>query len=188
MCINPVCVLLACVMCQCVCDCALVSHVNHGFTTIFGEPGWHMIPWSSLLLFSDEVWSKHLVQSWGLYRLSPKNYNQHLGIDCERTLMESEKSNRIMNLWIFFFTIWWRPHLIWPSSHKEIWIFVKEVIGPFLPSFVTNVRGSQKTGLQTYSNFMHTFLTKVVPDNLKPVRYAKSCKYHLSQRSGSVIR
>ena len=27
----------------------------------------------------------------------------------------------------YFSTIQWRPHLIWPSSHKEIWIFVKEV-------------------------------------------------------------
>ena len=29
-----------------------------------------------------------------------------------------------------FSTIHWRPHLIWPSSHKEIWMFIKQVIGP----------------------------------------------------------
>ena len=79
--------------------------------------------------------------------------------------MESKKSKRIMKLLLF---------LIWPSSHKEIWNFVKEVMCPFLPNFVTGMYVvstgrlcSQKTVLQTYSNFMHTFLTKVIPDNLK---------------------
>ena len=93
--------------------------------------------------------------------------------------MKSEKSNQIIKLWLFS-TIQWRPHLIWPSSHKEIWIFAKQVIGPFLPSFVTWMYVastgrlcSQKTSLQTYSNCMHTFLTKVVPDNLKACQICK---------------
>ena len=37
--------------------------------------------------------------------------------------MESEKSNQIMKLWLFFYNSV-KPHLIWPSGHKEIWIFV----------------------------------------------------------------
>ena len=81
----------------------------------------------------------------------------------------------------YFSTIQWRSCLIWPSSHKEIWIFVKEVIlCPFLPSFVTGMYVvstgrlcSQKTGLQSYYNFMHTFLTKVVPDNQKACQICK---------------
>ena len=80
----------------------------------------------------------------------------------------------------YFSTIQWRPHLIWPNGHKEIWIFVKQVIGPFLPSFVTWMYVastgrlcSQKTRLQTYLNFLHTFLTKVVPDNLKACQLCK---------------
>ena len=32
-----------------------------------------------------------------------KNYNRHLGFDCERTLMKSEKSNRIIKLLLFFY-------------------------------------------------------------------------------------
>ena len=57
---------------------------------------------------------------------------------------------------------------------------VKEVICPFLPSFAigmyvvsTGRLCSQKTGLQTYSKFMHTFLTKVVPDNPKACQIGK---------------
>ena len=80
----------------------------------------------------------------------------------------------------YFSITQWRPDQIWPSSHKEIWNFVKEVMCPFLPSFVTGMYVvstgrlcSQKTGLQTYSNFMHTFLTKVVPDNLKACQICK---------------
>ena len=37
----------------------------------------------------------------------------------------------------YFSTSQWRPCPIWSNSHKEIWIFVKHVIGSFLPSFVT---------------------------------------------------
>ena len=94
-------------------------------------------------------------------------------------IMESEKSTGLWN-YDYFPTIQWRPHLIWPSSHKEIWIFVKQVIGPFIPSFVTWMYVastgrlcSQKTGLQTYANFMHTFLTKVVPDIIKACQICK---------------
>ena len=42
-----------------------------------------------------------------------------------------------IGIWV---SIQWRPHLNWPSSNKEIWIFVKQVIArslKFLPSFVT---------------------------------------------------
>ena len=49
------------------------------------------------------------------------------------------------------------PHLIWSSNHKEIWIFVKQVTGPFVPSFAirmymafTDTLRSQHTDLQTF--------------------------------------
>ena len=32
---------------------------------------------------------------------------------------------RLLN-YDYLSTIQWRPHLIWPGSHKEIWIFVKK--------------------------------------------------------------
>ena len=34
-----------------------------------------------------------------------------------------------------FSTFQWKLHLIWSSNHKEMWIFVKQVTGPFVPSF-----------------------------------------------------
>ena len=111
-------------------------------------------------------------------------YSRHLGTDCERTLYgiwKIKPNYKTMTC----STIQRGPHLIWPSSNKEIWIFVKQVISPFLPSFVTwryvGFTGrlcSQKTGLQTYSNFMHTSLTKVVPDNLKACQICNHQFYH----------
>ena len=57
----------------------------------------------------------------------------------------------------YFSTFQWRPHLIWSSNHKEIWIFVKQVTGPFVPSFAirmymafTDTLRSQHTDLQTF--------------------------------------
>ena len=74
----------------------------------------------------------------------------------------------------YFSTFQWRPHLIWSSNHKEIWIFVKQVTGPFVPSFChSNVHGFHRHitltthRLANFSNFMHTIPTKVDPDNLK---------------------
>ena len=121
--------------------------------------------WDFFLLLCEK-WSRFFY----ILIVPPKNTIGIWVSIAKEPFMESEKSNRIMKLTIFQ----WRPHMIWPSSHKEIWIFVKQVIGPLLPSFVTWLHVtstgrlcSQKTGLQTYSNFMHTFLRKVVPDNLK---------------------
>ena len=115
-----------------------------------------------------------------LYRLSPKKLQSAFGYRLRKNpLWDLKNQTRLWNYY-YFSTIHWRPHLIWPSSHKEIRIFVKQVIGPFLPCFVTLMYvastgrlGSQKTGLQTYSNLMHTFLTKVVPDNLKACQICK---------------
>ena len=115
-----------------------------------------------------------------IYRLSKKKIQSAFGYRLQKNPLWNQKN--LTGLWNYnyFPTIQWRPHLIWPSSHKEIWILVRQVIGPFLPSFVTwmyvDSTGrlcSQKTGLQTYSNFMHTFLTKVVPDNLKACQICK---------------
>ena len=61
-----------------------------------------------------------------LYRLSPQKITIGIWVSIAKEPF-------------IFSTIQWRPHLIWPSSHKEIWIFVKEVICPFLPRFVTGM-------------------------------------------------
>ena len=78
-----------------------------------------------------------------------------------------------MKIWLFLY-IQWRPHLIWSSNHKEIWIFVKQVTGPFVPSFAirmymafTDTLRSQHTDLQTFQILCIPFPTKVDPDNLK---------------------
>ena len=115
-----------------------------------------------------------------LYRLSPKKLQSAFWYRLwKNPLWNLKNQTRLWN-YDYFSTIQWRPHLIWPCCHKEIWIFVRQVIGPFLPSFVTWMYVvstfrlcSQKTGLQAYSNFMHTFLTKVVPDNLKACQICK---------------
>ena len=63
---------------------------------------------------------------------------------------------------------------MWSTNHKEIWIFVKQVTGPFVPSFAVRMYmafidtlRSQNTDLQTFKYFMHIIPTKVDPDNLK---------------------
>ena len=66
-----------------------------------------------------------------------KNYNRHLGIDCKRTLYGIRKIKPDYETMTIFLQFSEDPTLIWPNNHKEIWIFVKQVIGSFLPSFVT---------------------------------------------------
>ena len=94
----------------------------------------------------------------------PKNYNIVIWVSIAKEPFFNMKNQTGLWNYDYFSTIQWRPHLIWPSSHKEIWIFIKQVIGPFLPSFVTGMYVastgrlcSQKTGFQSYSNVM--FLT-----------------------------
>ena len=71
------------------------------------------------------------------YRLSTKKLQSAFGYRLRKNpLWNLKNQNRLWN-YDYFSTIQWRPHLIWPSSNKEIWIFVEQVIGPFLPSFVT---------------------------------------------------
>ena len=123
----------------------------------------------------QELWNNYI-------QIVPKKITIGIWVSIvKEPFMESKNQTRLWN-YDYFSTIQWRPHLIWPSSHKEIWIFVKQVIGPFLPSFVTWMYVastgrlcSQKIGLQTYSNFIHTFLTKVtvVPDNLQACQICK---------------
>ena len=115
------------------------------------------------------------------YRLSQKKLQSAFGDRLRKNPLWNLKN--LTGLWNYdnFSTIQWRPHLIWPSSHKEIWIFVKEVIIMSLSSKFchwnvcgfTGRLGSQKTGLQSYYNFMHTFLTQVVPDNQKACQICK---------------
>ena len=64
----------------------------------------------------------------------PKKLQSAFGYRLQKNPLWNQ-TNQI-GLWNYdhFSTIQWRPHLIWPSSHKEIWIFVKQVIGPFLPA------------------------------------------------------
>ena len=111
-----------------------------------------------------------------------QKYNRHFWYRLRKNPLRSLKNQTILWNYDYSSTIQWRPHLIWPSSNKEIWIFVKQdlVIGPFLPSFVTWMYVAstgrlclQKTDLQTYSDFMHIFLTKVVPNNLKACQICK---------------
>ena len=109
-----------------------------------------------------------------MYRLSPppktkkkkkKKPNRHLGIDCKRTLYGIWKIKPDFETMTIFLQFSEDPYLIWPSGHKEIWIFVKQVIGPFLPSFVTWMYVasigrlcSQKTGFAIIFKF-HAYLS-----------------------------
>ena len=130
-------------------------------------------------LVSDKKKNHKAFRMHTTLQIVPKNYNRHLGIDWERTLYGICKIKPDYETMTIFLQFSEDP--IWFGQvDKEIWIFVKQVICPFLPSFVTWMYVastgrlcSQKTGLQTYSNFMHTFLTKVVPDNLKACQICK---------------
>ena len=81
-----------------------------------------------------------LSQSWCLvfiYKLSPQKLQSAFGYRLRKNPLWNLKNQTKLWNYDYLSTIQWRPHLIWPSSHKEIWIFVKQIIGPFLPSFVT---------------------------------------------------
>ena len=67
----------------------------------------------------------------------PKKIQSAFGYRFQKNPLWNLKNQTRLWNYDYFSTIQWRPHLIWPSSNKEIWIFVKQVIGPFLPSFVT---------------------------------------------------
>ena len=114
------------------------------------------------------------------YRLSQKKLQPAFGYRLQKNPLCNQKNQTGLWNYDYFPTIQWRPHLIWPNNHKDIWIFVKQVTGPFFPSFVTwmymNVCGFHRQIVFTkdrLSNFMHTFVTKVVPDNLKPCQICK---------------
>ena len=69
----------------------------------------------------------------------------------------------------------------------DIWIFVKQVTGPFVPSFAIRMYmafidtlRSQNTDLQTFKYFMHIIPTKVDPDNL---RGCQICNDHINYNS-----
>ena len=135
-----------------------------------------------------KLWKFAFHQHYKIYSHNYTNITYRLSIQSafgyrlrKNPLLNLQSQTRLWN-YDNFSTIQWKPHLIWPCSDKEIWIFVKQVIGPFLPSFVTWMYVaftgrlcSQKTGLQTYSHFMHTFLsiTRVVPDNPKACQICK---------------
>ena len=135
--------------------------------------------WSDSVLYRFDSPVVMIAFTW-LYRLSPKNYNRHLGIDCKRTLygirkIKPDYETMTISLQFSEDPIWFGQVVT-----KIYGFFVMQVIGPFLPSFITwmDVAStdrlcSQKTGLQTYSNCMHTFLTKVVPDNIKACQICK---------------
>ena len=74
---------------------------------------------------------------WLCFFVPPKSYNQHLGIDLERYCIAIWKVST--GLWHSncFSISKWRPYPIWSSSQEGIRIFVKHVMGPFLPFFVT---------------------------------------------------
>ena len=84
-----------------------------------------------------------------------------------------------------------KTHLIWSTNHKEIWIFVKQVTGPFVPSFAIRMYmafidtlRSQNTDLQTFKYFMHIIPTKVDPDNLKGCQI---CNDHINYNLHNIM-
>ena len=99
-----------------------------------------------------------------------------IGLSAWITLKVVSESKNNFKLWKYdyFSTFQWRPHLIWSSNHKEIWIFVKQVTGPFVPSFAirmymafTDTLRSQHTDLQTFQILCIPFQQRLVdPDNL----------------------
>ena len=82
-----------------------------------------------------------------------------IGLSASITFKVVSESKYNFKLWKYdyFSTFQWRPHLIWSSNPKEIWIFVKQVTSPFVPSFAirmyvafTDTLPSQHTDLQTF--------------------------------------
>ena len=72
-----------------------------------------------------------------LYRLSQKKLQPAFGYRLQKNPLWNQQNQTGLWNYGYFPTIQWRPHLIWPNNHKEIWIFVMQVTGPFFPSFVT---------------------------------------------------
>ena len=70
-----------------------------------------------------------------LYRLSQKELQPAFGYRLQKNPLWNQKNQTGLWNYDYFPTIQWRPHLIWPNNHKEIWIFVKQVTGPFFSKF-----------------------------------------------------
>ena len=94
-----------------------------------------------------------------------------IGLSAWITLKVVSESKNDFKLWKYdyFSTFQWRPHLIWSSNHKEIWIFVKQVTGPFVPSFAirmymafTDTLRSQHTDLQTFQILCIPFQQRLI--------------------------
>ena len=94
-----------------------------------------------------------------------------IGLSAWITFKVVSESKYNFKLWTYdyFSTLQWRPHLIWSSNHKEIWIFVKQVTGPFVPSFAirmymafTDTLRSQHTDLQTFQILCIPFQQRLI--------------------------
>ena len=94
-----------------------------------------------------------------------------IGLSAWITFKVVSESKYNFKLWKYdyFSTFQWRPHLIWSSNHKEIWIFVKQVTGPFVPSFAirmyvafTDILPSQHTDLQTFQILCIPFQQRLI--------------------------
>ena len=66
-----------------------------------------------------------------------KKLQPAFGYRLQKNRLWNQKNQTGLWNYDYFSTIQWKSHLIWPNNHKEIWIFVKQVTGPFFPSFVT---------------------------------------------------
>ena len=94
-----------------------------------------------------------------------------IGLSAWITFKVVSESKYNFKLWKYdyFSTFQWRPHLIWSSNHIEIWIFVKQVTGPFVPSFAigmyvafTDTLPSQHTDLQTFQILCIPFQQRLI--------------------------
>ena len=131
-----------------------------------------------------EIISSFNVHTPCIIQIVPKKIQSAFGYRLRKNpLWHLKNQTRLWNS-DYFSTIQWRPHLIWPSSNKEIWIFVKQVICSFLPSFVTWMyvastgRFCSQRQACKYIQILCIpfFKKKVVPDNLKACQICKSCK------------
>ena len=152
---------------------------------IFSKYWWFQTKWFTRLLEFIKLYKQNPLRFFIFISLPivPKKLQPAFGYRLQKNPLCNQKNQTGLWNYDYFPTIQWRPHLIWPNNHKDIWIFVKQVTGPFFKVLSlectwmyvasTGRLCSQKTGSQTYSNFMHTFVTKVVPDNLKPCQICK---------------
>ena len=94
-----------------------------------------------------------------------------IGLSAWITFKVVSESKYNFKLWKYdyFSTFQCRPHLIWSSNHIEIWIFVKQVTGPFVPSFAigmyvafTDTLPSQHTDLQTFQILCIPFQQRLI--------------------------